>query len=159
MILIIFLSLWSQVVSQYTYNFTASLRVSGTWTAIATDGTGTNLYACGSGLFYQSSNGGSSWATIQPAGSSTTSYSWSALSSDSSGRYVFTGAVSEGIWVSSNYGATWSHPISGYTINSITCNPTGQYVAAVSSGSKFFLFSFLSYSFNSKPHRRLWLFK
>ena len=123
-------------VYQFDYNVSTTLSVTGDWKATAADKYGNNVWACGDGLVYKTSNGGSSWSSILPASSSTSSYQWSAVSACQLGKYVLVGAVSQGVWFSSNYGSSWTKSLTWtVTINHVWCNPSGQY-AVVSSACK-----------------------
>ena len=120
------------------YQFEVCNPVIGSWKSTCGDDQSQYLFACGTGLVHRSSDGGSSWSAIQPAGSSTSNYPWNAVGCDSSGQYVFACANGYGVWTSSDYGVSWtqSHSLPGGTLNQVKCNPSGQYVAVVTSGSK-----------------------
>lgn len=130
-----------RVHGQTSYNFGVTVNVNAAWQATALSQDGTYLFASGQGLIYRSANGGSGWSAIQPAGSSTSNYQWTALGCDSTGKYVFAAASGQGVWTSSNFGVGWTQSLSlgGGTINDIEANPSGQYVVLVTAGSKYLL--------------------
>ena len=132
-----FLIVWGAVIlplclCEYIYEYAQSVQVTAAWKSTAVDDSGTYLYSAGTGIVYRSTNGGASSSSIQPAGSSTSSYDWTVVSVSATGQYVAVGATAQGVWVSTNYGSTWKNEIgaSGYVFT-LLFNPTGQYLAAV----------------------------
>src|SRR3989344_5110832 len=79
----------------------------GTWRAIASDSTGTNLIAgFNGGRLYTSANGGTTWIERQPAGDADAD--WNVAASDADGSNLIVGISPGRLFVSSDSGATWT---------------------------------------------------
>ncbi|MEK7452356.1 MAG: hypothetical protein AAB664_03375, partial [Patescibacteria group bacterium] len=74
------------------------------WTALASDSTGTKLYAAGfSSNIYISSDSGVNWTS-----STTTSASWRAIASSTDGTKLIAGQYNGRLYFSSNSGSTFT---------------------------------------------------
>lgn len=117
---------WS---SQFTYSSTSSVLFS-----IACSGNGTYVYAVvwGSGIFSSVDRGQYFNQTLQ------LSRNWTAISSDSSGRFVAAAAVNA-IYTSSDYGNTFILTAAPYiSWTAITSDSTGRYLFAVASVGSYY---------------------
>lgn len=94
------------------------------------------------GNIYTSSNSGVDWSISPGAGTD----SWQGVTSSASGAYVFAYSLTN-IYVSSDYGQTWTTPSSAVVSGSpyttwtdVTCDSTGQYLIAAT-GTKLYYVS------------------
>ncbi len=79
------------------------------WQCVASNSTGERLIAgVYNGRIYKSSNYGSTWTEIQPAGD--VNKNWYCTASDSTGQYLIACSTWSGgrIYISSDYGSTWT---------------------------------------------------
>jgi hypothetical protein len=89
---------------------------------------------------YLSTNSGSTWSLVSAVSSGTTlGVSQIDISNDGQYMYVATSSDSgfglNGIWVSTNYGSTWTFTaIGGSNTKKISCSSDGQYVYVVADG-------------------------
>jgi photosystem II stability/assembly factor-like uncharacterized protein len=153
---IFFLSFLSSVVSQY-YTFVPEINTNLNWKKVASDSTGTYLIAVSylsnslAGSVYTSRNGGSTWTSVTP--DSPTTQSWHSCAIDSTGQYFVAGNSDKGIYVSSDYGVTWTirqafTVASGNFLYHIATSSNGQYMFAATSIVKQDLDGTIYYSTN-----------
>ena len=123
--------------SDYGETWTERTQFTGNWASISVSSTGQYQtamnYSGGSGAYiYRSEDFGISWSQIDVAG-----VTWNAISISSTGQYQTAAAWGGLIYVSSNFGKTWTSKITSNAINwtSISVSSTGQYQTGVSWGT------------------------
>ena len=82
------------------------------------------------GLVYLSTNGGKSWIPQYSLGRA----NWSRPAISSSGQYMAVNGDSTKIWVSTNFGATWSAQEETRAWNSVSTSAAGQVLVATTKG-------------------------
>ncbi|CAB4686933.1 MAG: hypothetical protein F2664_01550 [Actinobacteria bacterium] len=90
-----------------------------------------------SGLVYLSSNGGKSWSPQYLLGRA----AWSRVAMSSTGQYMSAVAFSSKIWMSTNYGATWSDKDAVRDWKSVSISGDGHFLIATTSGTNNLLSS------------------
>lgn len=107
---------------------TGNQSIIGTWTAVASSSSGSQMYAAYIGGIYSSSDYGVNWSAT---GASTANY-WVAIASSSDGTKLIAAATNSGsgIYISSNSGANWSQ------VTSLPTFSPWSGVASSSDGSK-----------------------
>jgi hypothetical protein len=117
--------IYNSINSGLTWN-PANVPLSAQWSAIASSADGSKLVAAinGGGVY---TNSGANWV-VTTSGSA----NWVSVASSADGTKLFA-AGNNGVWSSSNSGATWGQLISGGWV-SVTCSADGSKYAAAASG-------------------------
>jgi len=113
----------------------AGATTTANWDAIAVSADGQTIVLGSQYYVYVSTNGGSTWTKRSVPGSS----AYYALAMSDDGSRLYLPRRSEGIYISTNLGATWSAPYDGEAGDtgdwySIACSSDGQKVVGVRNG-------------------------
>jgi len=110
------------------------------WKAVATNGDGSKLYACGNGTWiYGCFNGiGNIWSQLDGPGSLTAQ--WSSIACDSTGNRVIACAYNDGVYYSSDAGNTWTELNINFSGNqawqSVSSSYSGQHLVLCSTDNQ-----------------------
>jgi hypothetical protein len=110
---------WIQLQNSMTTRDVKALAFSG---SVLVAGPGSGFYGV-----YRSTNVGTNWTLISPPNNPVLSFLVDA-------SFIFAGVTSTGIYISSNYGASWSQVLNSYSVRSLTRSPNNFYAGCGASG-------------------------
>ena len=120
------------------------------WKCIATDTTGSNVYACGSGNLYSSHDSGKSNQAIGPLAP------WTSIACDPTGRIVVACADQDYVYVSTNAGATWNPKGSKRAWRGVSYNATSRCLAAVAYNDHVYVSTNMGTTWKQEATADLW---
>jgi hypothetical protein len=121
--------------SNYGSSWTNTNSTTSNWTGISTNSSGLIIAASTnsvSGRIWVSANAGASWGVTSP------SIGWNGVDVNGTGQYIVGAPVFGNLYVSSNFGTTWSNVISGSrSWSSVASSNSGLWMIASSTAGIF----------------------